>query len=51
MRANSFTKIDDRNFNKILFSTIIKNFKKIAEFILKNKDDANSSVHESLFHK
>ena len=31
--------------------TIKENFKKVAEFILKNKDDANSNVHESLFYK
>ena len=51
MCVNSFTEIDDKNFNKISFSTIKKNFKEIAEFILKNKDDANSNAHESLFHK
>ena len=51
MRANSFTKIDNRNFNKIFFSTIKENSKKIAEFISRNKDDTNSSAHESLFHK
>ena len=51
MRANSFTKIDNRNFNKISFSTIKENFKKVVEFILKCKEDANSNVHESLFYK
>ena len=51
MRVNSFTKIDERNFNKKNFSTIKKNFKKIAEFILKNKDDINFNAYESLFHK
>ena len=30
---------------------IKKNFKKVAKFISKNKDDANSSAHESLFYK
>ena len=51
MRANSFIEINDKNFNKIFCSTIKKNFKKVAEFILKNKDDVNSSVHESLSYK
>ena len=51
MRINSFTKIDNKNFNKIFLLTIKKNFKKIAEFILKNKDNANFNVHESLFRK
>ena len=51
MRINSFTKINDKDFNKIFLSTIKKNFKKVAEFILKNKDDANFNAHESLFHK
>ena len=36
MRINSFTEIDDRNFNKKKFSMIKENFKKVAEFILKN---------------
>ena len=49
--VNSFTEIDDRNFKKKNFLTIKKNFKKIAEFILKSKDNANSSAHESLFYK
>ena len=51
MCANSFTEINNKNFNKILFSTIKKNFKKVAEFMSKNKNDANFSAHESLFHK
>ena len=51
MRVNSFTKIDNKDFNKISLSTIKKYFKKIAEFILKNKDDANSNTHKSLFYK
>ena len=32
-------------------STINKNFKKVLEFILRNKNVINFSVHESLFHK
>ena len=28
-----------------------ENFKKIAEFILKSKDDANFNAYESLSHK
>ena len=36
---------------KFFFRRLKDLFKKIAEFILKSKDDANSSVHESLFHK
>ena len=51
MRTNSFTKIDDRNFNEIFLSTIKENFKKVAEFISRSKDDANSNAHKSLFHK
>ena len=51
IRVNSFTKIDDRNFNKIFLSTIKENSKKIVEFISRNKDDANSSAYESLSHK
>ena len=51
MRINSFIEIDDRNFNKKFLLTIKKNFKKITEFILKSKDDANSNAHESLFYK
>ena len=51
MRVNSFTEIDNRNFNKISFSTIKKSFQKVVEFILKNKDDVNSNAHKSLFHK
>ena len=51
MRANSFTEIDDRNFNKKKFSTIKKHFKKIVEFISKSKDDANFNAHESFFYK
>ena len=51
MRVNSFTKIDDRNFNKTFLSTIKKNFNKVAEFISKSKDDANSNAYELLFHK
>ena len=51
MRVNSFTKIDDRNFNEISFSTMKKNFKKVTEFISRSKNDANSNAHESLFYK
>ena len=51
MRVNSFIEIDNKNFNKIFFLTIKKNFKKVAVFILKNKDDANSNAHKSLFYK
>ena len=51
MRVNSFTEINDKDFNKIFLSTIKKNFKEIAEFILKSKNDVNSNRHESLFHK
>ena len=51
MSVNSFTEIDDKDFNKIFLSTIKKNFKKIAEFRLKSKDDANSSAYELLFYK
>ena len=51
MHINSFTEIDDRNFNKIFLSTIKKNFKKIVKFISRNKDDANFNAHELLFHK
>ena len=49
MRANSFTKIDDRDFNKTSLSIIKEKFKKIIKFLLKSKDDANSSAPESLF--
>ena len=51
MRVNLFTKIDDKNFNEIFLSTIKKNFKKVAEFISRNKDDVNSNAHELLFYK
>ena len=51
MRANSFTEINDRDFNEIFLSTIKKNFKKVVEFILRNKDDVNSNAHELLFYK
>ena len=51
MFVNSFTKINDRNFNKISLSTIKIFFKKIIEFILKNKNDVNSNAHELLSHK
>ena len=51
MRVNSFTEIDNRDFNEIFLSTIKKNFKKVAEFILRNENDANSNAHKSLFHK
>ena len=50
MHVNSFTEIDDRNYNKIFLSMIKKNFEEIVEFISRNKDDANSNAHESLFH-
>ena len=51
MRVNSFTEIDNKDFNEIFLSTIKKNFKKIAAFISRNKDDANFNAYESLFHK
>ena len=51
VHANLFTKIDDRNFNKIFLSIIEKKFKKVAELILKSKDDVNFSAYKSLFHK
>ena len=51
MRANSFTKIDNKNFNKIFFLTIEENLKKVAEFISRSKDDANFNAHKSLFYK
>ena len=51
MRVNSFTEINDKGFNKIFFSMIKINFKKIVEFILKSKNNVNSNAHESLFHK
>ena len=51
MRANSFTEINDKNFNKIFLSMIKKNFKKVVELILKSKVNANSNAHESLFYK
>ena len=51
VRVNSFTEIDNRNFNKKLFSTIKNFFNKIVELISKSKDDANSNAHESLFYK
>ena len=51
MRVNSFTEIDNKNFNKIFFSTIKENFKEVAEFILKSKDNVNSNAHESLSYK
>ena len=30
---------------------IKENFKKVTEFILKNKNNVNSNAHESLFHE
>ena len=51
MHVNSFTKTNDRNFNEIFFSTIKKNCKKVAEFILRNKNDANSNAHKLLLYK
>ena len=51
IRTNSFTKIDDRNFNEISFSTIKENFKEVDEFISKSKNNASSNAHESLFYK
>ena len=51
MRVNSFTEIDDRNFNEVSLSTIKIFLKKIIEFISRNKNDANSNAHESLFYK
>ena len=51
MRVNSFTEINDKNFNKIFFSTIKKNFKEVIKFISKSKNDAQFNAHESLFHK
>ena len=51
IRVNSFTKIDNKDFNKISLSMIKKNLKKVVEFILKSKDNANFSVYESLFYK
>ena len=51
MSVNSFTEINNRNFNEIFLLTIKKKFKKIVEFILKSKDDANFNAYESLFHK
>ena len=51
MRINSFIKLDNKNFNKIFLLTIKENFKKVAEFISRNKNDANSNVYELLSHK
>ena len=51
MRVNSFTKIDNRNFNKIFLSTIKKTFKEVVKFMSKSKNDTNFSAHESLFQK
>ena len=51
MHVNSFIKINNKNFNEIFLSTIKKSFKKVAEIISRNKNDANSNVHELLFYK
>ena len=51
MRVNSFTEINNKDFNKIFFLTIKKNFKKVAEFISRSKDDVNSNTYESLIYK
>ena len=51
IRINSFTEIDKKDFNKKFFLTIKKIFKKVAEFILKSKNNVNFNAYESLFHK
>ena len=52
MRVNSFIKIDDKNFKKIRFSMIKRNFNKFVELMSKkSKNDVNFNKHESLSHK
>ena len=52
MRVNSFIKIDDKNFKKVHFLMIKRNFNKFAESVSKkNKNDINFNKYKSLFHK
>ena len=51
MRINSFTEIDNKDFNQRFFSMIKENFEKVVKFISRNKDVVNFSAHESLFYK